>query len=62
MLDDKKRQEVEQGLAELKETFPAYLWAMYEGSMEVGFTERQAMEIVVATIQKPWTEEPPDDG
>ena len=36
--------------AEIRDSIPPMLWAMYTGSIEAGFTERQSMAIVTAYV------------
>lgn len=50
MLDPKEIAKQEQSLASLKEVYPQLLWAMYEGSCKAGFSEEQAMKIVLAQV------------
>lgn len=50
MIDPKKRQEAEQGLASFCEQFPPMLWGLYQGLTKEGFSERQAFELVKAYL------------
>jgi hypothetical protein len=46
------RAQLDQHLANLRDNLPAFYWALYTGSVDKGFTAEQAMQIVVAFIQK----------
>ena len=50
MLHPKEIARLEQNLASLKEVYPQLLWAMYKGCCEVGFSEKQAMQIVLVQV------------
>lgn len=47
MLDPKKIAEIDQAAAMLVETLPTMLHGLYKGCLEQGFTEPQAMSIVL---------------
>jgi len=50
MLDPKEVAAFDQGQAFLLEMLPPVLWGLYANSIKVGFTEEQAMRIVLAYI------------
>ena len=50
MLDPKQRAEIDQANATLKEMLPPLWWALYKGCLKEGFTEYQAMSIVIAYV------------
>ncbi len=45
--------ELDQARAELKELFPSAWKALYDGCLDEGFTEAQAMELLKAFIARP---------
>lgn len=53
MLDDSKRAQIDQELAEMAEVLPKGWRAIYLGCIAEGFSEEQAMRIIIAFIQKP---------
>lgn len=46
----RKKQELDQSAAEMKEALPMAWWALYSGCLEKGFDGRQAMDLVRAWI------------
>jgi len=44
---------VDQQLANIRDNLPRLWWALYEGCKDTGFTDEQALRIVIAFIQKP---------
>lgn len=46
MLDDRKRQIVDQLSAEAGETLPTYWYSLYRGAQTAGFSERQAFALL----------------
>ena len=42
--------EMDQMLAQIKEELPKMYWAIYTGCIDEGFTEVQALQIVLATV------------
>lgn len=45
MLNPKQASALDQSIAMMREFYPAAMWALYEGSLEKGFTQEQAMDI-----------------
>ena len=46
MLDETKRAETDQAIAQMEEVLPAMIWGLYEKYQESGFTEPQSFELV----------------
>ena len=53
MLDDREQAKLDQEIAQAGEMLPTMYWALYSGCVERGFTENQAMAIVLEFIAKP---------
>lgn len=57
MLNAKDSAAFDQGIAMMREFYPAGLWAVYSGCKEIGFTEAQAMDLarhwLLCTIGRP---------
>lgn len=52
MLDPLKIHEIEQAMQSVREVTCPFYWALYEGCQEQGFTKAEAMDIVIAQVQK----------
>ncbi|MCK9569130.1 hypothetical protein M0R72_09325 [Candidatus Pacearchaeota archaeon] len=50
MLNDKERAELDQAMAACAEMFPRMWRSLYEGLKSEGFTEEQAMRLLIAHI------------
>lgn len=61
MLNSKGQHDIEQAMAFFREFYPASCWAMYQGSIDAGFTDEQAFRLtttwLLAQVQRP--SEPP---
>lgn len=49
---DDEQPNLDQQLAELRDTLPRMWWAMYQGAIDAGFTEKQAFTLVCVNIAK----------
>jgi len=45
--------DLDQANKTIVDTFPKFWWGLYKENMDAGFTETQALELVVAFIQRP---------
>lgn len=43
--------EFDQQLAETRDRLPRIWWALYQGNLEVGFSEAQALRLTIAFIE-----------
>jgi hypothetical protein len=64
MIDDKKRSELEQSIAAMRELFPHCWRALYDGCISENFSEAQSMDLVKTYIlsQNPHGIRPSNDG
>ena len=55
MVDEKKKERAkyDQGLAETLEVLPSMWYKLYSGCVREGFTEKQAMVLLMELIAKP---------
>lgn len=51
--DEYTQSEIDQELAQMRDFFPKVWWALYQGSKHEGFTDIQALQLVMAYIKKP---------
>jgi len=50
MIDDNKRAEIDQASAWLAECLPPLWWSLFEGCLQAGFTESNAIDLVKTYI------------
>lgn len=48
--------EIEQAAAEVRDGLTTLWWGMYTGCLERGFTEAQAMSLLMTVIMRPYSE------